>query len=99
MDIEEKKEKLLFLQRFFAKSFWLSFFFLLLGTLLCVVMHDNQLAFVERYFPIGVENFNYLVILMLGIWKILIFQFTLVPALVIWCMRHCCYKDKCECEK
>lgn len=97
MDIEEKKEKLLFMQRFFAKSFWLSFFFLLLATVLCIVMHDTQVAFVNKYFPLDdIRDFNYLVILLLGMWKILIFQFTLIPALVIWCMRHCCKCNKSE---
>lgn len=90
MDIEEKKEKLLFMQHFFVKSFWISFAFLLLGTFLCVVMHNAQIAFVMRYFPLdSVKDYNSLVILLLGIWKILIFQFTLVPALVIWGIRHC----------
>lgn len=98
MDLEEKKEKLLFLQKFFAKSFWLSFFFLILATWLCIGLRDVQLAFVNKYFPIEVEDYNYLVILLLGLWKILIFQFTLIPALVIWCIRKCC-KCGCGCQK
>jgi len=95
MNIEEKKEKLQFMQTFFVKSFWLSFIFLLFATLLCMVMHDFQLAFVEKYFKMDAESYNYLVVLILGIWKVLIFQFTLVPALVFWCMSHCC---KCGCQ-
>lgn len=96
MDIEEKKAKLEFLQKFFFKSFVVSFIFLLLGTFLCIAMHDVQLAFVNKYFPLdNPRDYNYLVILLLGVWKILIFQFTLVPALVIWCMRKCC---KCGCN-
>lgn len=95
MNIEEKKEKLEFMQKFFVKSFVFSFLFLLLASLLCIVMRDFQLAFVQKYFPMDVEDFNAIVVLLLGIWKVLIFQFTLIPALVIWCMRHCC---KCACE-
>jgi len=95
MDIEEKREKLEFMQHFFFKSFIISFFFLLLGTWLCVLMHDFQFAFVQKYFAMEADDFNELVILMLGIWKILIFQFTLVPALAIFCMRKCC---KCCCN-
>lgn len=96
MNLEEKKEKLRFMQAFFVKSFWISFVFLLIASFLCIVMHDAQLAFVNKYFPLDdVRDYNYLVILILGIWKILIFQFTLVPALVLWCMRKCC----CECAK
>lgn len=97
MDIEEKKAKLEFLQKFFFKSFVVSVIFLFLGTFLCVIMHDTQLAFVNKYFPLDdPRDYNSLVILLLGVWKILIFQFTLVPALVIWCMRHC---HKCGCNK
>lgn len=94
MDIEEKKAKLEFMQKFFFKSFVVSFIFLILATVACIAMHDFQVAFVQKYFPIDVKDYNYLVILLLGLWKILVFQFTLVPALVIWCMRHCC---KCNC--
>ena len=96
MNIEEKTEKIEFLQAFFAKSFWLSFVLLLVATMLCMVMHDTQLAFVQKYFQMEAKDYNYLVVLILGIWKVLIFQFTLIPALVIWCMRKCC---KCGCNK
>ena len=96
MNTEEKKEKLMHMQAYFFKSFWISFVLLIVATMLCMVMHDFQLAFVQKYFQMETEDFNYLVVLLLGIWKILIFQFTLVPALAIWCMRSCC---KCGCNK
>jgi len=100
-EIEQKqrvksKIKLEYAQAFFVKSFWLSFVLLLFATLMCMFMHDFQLAFVQKYFLMEIDDFNYLVVLLLGMWKILIFQFTLVPALVIWCMRKCC---KCGCDK
>lgn len=91
----EKKEKLEFLQMFFVKSFLISFILLLISSLLCIMMHDYQLTFVEKYFKMNVEDFNYLIVLVLGLWKVLIIQFTLIPALAIWGMRHCC---KCDCE-
>ncbi len=96
MNIEEKKEKMEFVQRFFVGSFWLSFLFLLIATLMCMVMHDFQLAFVQKYFQMEAEDYNYLVVLILGIWKVLIFQFTLIPALAIFCIRKCCKCDKCK---
>jgi hypothetical protein len=96
MNIEEKKAKMEFLQVFFIKSFLVSFVLLLVATMLCMVMHDFQLAFVQKYFQMDAEDYNYLVVLILGIWQVLIFQFTLFPALVIWCMRKCC---KCGCAK
>lgn len=91
MDIEEKKAKLLLLQKFFFKSFLISFILLLLSTVLCIYMHDAQLAFVNKYFPLtDAKEYNELVILLLGVWKILIIQFTLIPALAIWGIRKCC---------
>lgn len=97
MDIEEKKAKLEMMQKYFALSFWISFFLLLLSTVLCIYMHDAQLAFVNKYFPLDdIKDYNFLVILILGMWKILIIQFTLIPAIVIWCIRKCC---KCKSEQ
>lgn len=96
MNNEDKKEKIEFLQMFFLKSFVISFVLLLIATFLCIGMHDFQMAFVNKYFPMSIEDYNYLVILILGIWKVLIIQFNLIPALAIWCMRHCC---KCSCRK
>lgn len=97
MDMEEKKAKLNALQKYFAISFWISFLFLLLSSVLCIYMHETQLAFVMKYFPLdNVKDYNELVILLLGLWKILIIQFTLIPALAIWCIRKCC---KCNCNQ
>ena len=95
MNLEEKKEKLKFMQTYFFKSFWVSFAIVILASISCMVMHDAQVAIVNKYFPVSTENFNLMLLLTFGLWKVLIIQFTLVPALVIWCMRHCC---KCGCE-
>lgn len=97
MNIEEKREKLDAMQKYFAISFWISFFLLLLSSLLCIYMHDAQLAFVMKYFPLDdIKDYNELVVLLLGVWKILIIQFTLIPALAIWCIRKCCKCSKCD---
>lgn len=96
MKNEEQTEKIEFMQKFFVNSFWISFIFLLIGTLMCMAMHDFQLAFVQKYFKMDVEDYNYLVVLILGIWKILIFQFTLVPALAIFCIKKCCKCKNCK---
>jgi len=97
MNIEEKKAKLEFMQKFFVKSFVVSFIFLLIASVLCIFMHDYQVAIVNKYFPLDdIRDLNYVILVVFGIWKVLIIQFTLVPALVVWCMRNCC---KCGCEK
>lgn len=96
MDIEEKKEKIEFLQAYFVKSFWLSFVLLLFACFMCILMHNMQLEFVQKMFNMDEKTLNWIIVLTLGIWKVLIIQFTLIPALVIWCMRKCC---KCKCSE
>jgi hypothetical protein len=95
MNIEEKKAKLLFLQKFFLKSFLLSFILLIIASFLCVAMRDTQMEIIQKLFHTGPEVWSLVVLLSISIWKILIIQFTLVPGLVIWGMRKCC---KCNCE-
>ena len=95
MNIEEKKEKLLFLQKFFFKSFIVSFILMILATFLCLAMKDTQLAVINKLFDADEYAWSLAVLLSLSIWKILIIQFTLIPAIVIWLMRKCC---KC-CKK
>ncbi len=52
-----------------------------------------------KYFPsLVARDWDYLVFLVLGIWKILVFQFTLVPALVLWGMKKCCCKGENKTE-
>ena len=97
MNTDEKMEKMEGIQKYFVASFCISIILLLISTLLCMVMHDVQLAFVNKYFPLDdVRDYNFLVILILGMWKVLIIQFTLIPAIVIWGLKKCC---KCNCKK
>lgn len=97
MDIEEKKEKVAHMHKYFSNSFWLSFILLLISWFLCVTFRNSYILMIEKYFPqLGAKDWDYLVMLLLGIWKILIIQFTLIPALVLWGMKKCCCKSKTE---
>ncbi len=94
---EEKKEKLIFVEKFFLKSFLISVVLLIISTFLCVAMQDYQMDFVEKFFSMPPFVYGKIVVELLGLWKILIVQFTLIPFLTLWCMRHCCCcKGKCE---
>lgn len=97
MNLEERKEKLEHMQKYFFVSFLISYVFLLFASFMCIAMHDVQLAFVQKYFPLAnVNDYNSLLIMLLGIWKILIFQFTLIPAIAIWGIRKCCCCKNCK---
>lgn len=96
MNKEEKLEKIKGMKNYFFISFLVSFVFLLLASLMCMVYHDNQVMMVEKFFGMDAEDFSYLVVLTLGIWKILIFQFTLVPALALLVIEKTCHCHKCK---
>ena len=59
----------------------------------CFFAHDFQVIVVEKYFHASAETVNLIVPLILGIWKVFIIQFTLVPAIVIWYIQK---SDKCK---
>lgn len=97
MDIEEKKEKLLFLQNFFAKSFWISLILLILATVACYYTHSDQVLVVKKLFNMDEQSLNFIIVFTLSLWKLFIVQFNLIPALVIWGIRKGC-KCGCGCE-
>jgi len=90
MNKDEKAEKLHGLQIFFVKSFFISYILIIFSSLLCILLNDFQMHIAEKFFQLDSEDFNFILFLSFALWKILVVQFTLVPALVVWCMRKCC---------
>lgn len=98
MNIEEKKAKLAFMQKFFFMSFLVSFIILLISSFLCVALQGFQNDLVENLFGVSAETTAWLVVLILGLWKVLIIQFTLIPGIAVWLLRKFC-KHKCDVEE
>lgn len=96
MNIEEKKAKLAFLQKFFFVNFLVGFVLLWISSFLCVALQGFQQDMVENLFGVTGETTAWLVVLILGMWKILLIQFTLIPGIAIWLMRKFC---KCKCNE
>ena len=95
MNKEEKLEKIKGMKKYFFISFLVSFVILLLSSLICVIYHDNQIMIMEKFFGLDAEDYSYMVVLLLGLWKLLIIQFTLIPALALWIIEKNC----CHCKK
>lgn len=90
MDIEEKREKVAHMHKYFSNSFWLSFVLLLISSFIVMAFRNNYLIMMAHYFPqLTAHDWDYLVVLLMGMWKILIIQFTLIPALVLWGLKKC----------
>lgn len=88
------EEKMQHMQHYFFKSFIISFVLLLFATLMCIFFFDYQAQMMEKLFQLDVDDYSVLLVFLMGLWKILIIQFTLIPALVLFCMRKCCCKNK-----
>lgn len=84
------EEKMEHMQHFFFKSFVISFVLLIFSTLMCIFFFDYQAQMMEKLFQLDVDDYSMLLVFLMGLWKVLIIQFTLIPALVIFCMRKCC---------
>lgn len=97
MDLEEKKEKVAHMHKYFVKSFWFSVILLIIFSALTMMMRGHMMGLMARYFQMQPRDWDYIVFLVYGFWKILIIQFTLIPALVLWdfkrCMEHGCKRE------
>lgn len=95
MNKEEKLEKLNHMKSYFFTSFWISFVLLLVSTMLCMVFNDFYSHFVEKFFHIESDDYGVLVVSLLGLWKILIIQFTLIPGIALCIISKYC---GCKCK-
>jgi len=95
MNREEKLEKLNHMKSYFFTSFWISFALLLFSTMLCMVFNDAYAQFAEKFFHIESEDYGILVVSLLGLWKILIIQFTLIPGIALCIIGKYC---GCKCK-
>lgn len=70
------------MKHFFVKSFWVSFLLLVVFGLLAVLTFDFQISLAERFYGLDSDDYAKIMCTVMGIWKVLIIQFTLVPAIV-----------------
>lgn len=95
MNKEEKLEKLNHMKSYFFTSFWISFVLLLLSTMFCMMFSDYYAQFVEKFFHVEKDDYGAMVVYLLGFWKILIIQFTLIPGIALAIIGKYC---GCKCK-
>lgn len=96
MNKEEKVEKLQCTRKFFVTGFFISFVLLMFSTLMCMIFHDNQVQMLEKFFGLDSETCSEIVVFLLGLWKVFIIQFTLIPAITLWVIEKNIYCCKCK---
>lgn len=85
-------------KKFFVKSFWISILLLILLCILSALTFDFQASLAERFYGLDADDYAQILVMGLTIWKVLIVQFALVPALAMWCIaKHTEKDDDGEC--
>lgn len=90
MSKEEKLEKVRSMKKYFFVSFWISFVFLLASFLLCMLVHDWHVSLATKLFDITPSVYNKILVVLFGLWKILVIQFTLIPGIALWVIEKKC---------
>jgi len=91
-DMEKGAKILHFKKKFFLKTFVISFVLFLFSTAVLYFFHDGIAEMVKTIYRLDQHNYALALALLMGSWKILIIQFTLVPFLALSCMERCCKK-------
>ena len=95
MNKEEKLEKLNHMKNYFFTSFWISFVLLLIASMMCMVFSDFYAGIASKFFNMEADDYSKVVLLLLGLWKILIIQFTLIPGIALCIISKYC---GCKCK-
>jgi len=84
---EQKVKKIKCKKMFFLKAFIISLILLVASAFICIAFHEPIMGMVTKLYGIEPHYYSLMVGLLLGMWKILIIQFTLVPFLVLLCVQ------------
>lgn len=76
-------EKIKCAKHFFIKSFVVSLVLFVISVLILMIGHDYYASMAETMYGIEGEDFALVFAMSLAIWKILIIQFTFIPAIVM----------------
>lgn len=83
--MEHHLEKICHKKQFFIKSFIISLILLIIVCLISTFAYNFMADMSQKLYNIDLDDYAHVFVLVFGIWKILILQFTLVPAIAL-CM-------------
>lgn len=82
-------------KKFFLKTFLISFILFVLSVVIVYFGHEKWATMAEGVYGLDSHGYSLALTLLMGGWKILIIQFTLVPFLALACIEKC-LKKKAE---
>lgn len=93
--MEHHLKKVHYKKWFFIKSFIISLIILILSCLICTKCFDNMASMAEKLYGLSKNDYAKIFNAVFGIWKILVIQFTLIPAIAM-CMIEKHIKKHCD---
>lgn len=86
-------------KRFFCKYFIVSLLLMIIACLMTKFFGNHMYSMTSRFFEITRHEYDMGVVGAMSLWKILIVQFTLAPALAFcWLSKHKEYQNECDNE-
>lgn len=76
-------EKIKHKKHFFIKSFIISLVILILSCLIATWMYPHLQEMAANWYGVDADDYGKIFMTVFGIWKILIIQFTLIPAIAM----------------
>ena len=71
-------------KKFFLKYFWVSFALYLFSALFIIFGHEMVSEMVHHVWKLDAEHYRLVAVLLMGMWKILIIQFALIPFITLF---------------
>lgn len=81
--MEHHLEKIIHKKHFFIKSFIVSVIILIIACLIALAGYDFLVDMAQKMYGVDRDDYGKIFLTVMGLWKILIIQFTLVPAIVM----------------
>lgn len=86
--MEHHLEKIHHKKKFFVKSFIVSVILLIVVCIIATLLFNFMANMNYKFYGVDIEDYGKIFVFVFALWKILILQFTLVPAIVMMCVEN-----------
>ena len=92
--MSHRLEKIRYKKMFFIKSFIISLVLMILVCITASLLFDITANLNYKFYGLDLDDYAQIFTTVFGIWKILILQFTLVPAIAFMCLEKYVKKNE-----
>lgn len=89
-------EKISHKKKFFFKSFIISVILMIIVCIIATLLFNFMANMNYKFYGVDIEDYGKIFVHVFALWKILILQFTLVPAIAMMCIEKHVKKEMAE---